>query len=743
MLARTASACYRHRRRVLLVWLLLIVAAIGISRAVGGTWLTNDRLPGTDSQAAYDTLAHSLPAQNAESDSIVFTNVPAHRAQVTAWLGEVANVPGVVGVGSLETAPRDPTVARADLSLAVSNHSSSVATAVEHKATALEHQGVQVAFSGDSFMSGSAPSSETFGVIGALIVLIVALGSVIAAGLPILAALAGIGVALPLVDLVSHLVHMADFTGQVVAMIGIGVGIDYTLLVLTRYRAARQRGVARHDAVVEAVSRGGRAVVLAGGTVIISSLGMVLIGMATFTGLAVGLALGVTVSVAAAVTLLPAMIAILGRRLDLREPGTGRLSRLARRVGIRGRRPRRVRPSLAGRWAEMVTRRPGRWAAAALMVAVVLALPFTRLHLGQAGANTDPASSTTHTAYEITSKAFGPGSEGPILVVAEGPNIRGGAAATLAGAVAKVPGVATVGPITTAPSGTVATFEAVPTTGPASKATETLLRHLRSDVVPGLERSSGTTIHLGGETASNIDFATYTSHRLPLFVGSVLGISFLLLMVMLRSVLVPLKAVVLNLVSVAAAYGVIVAVFQWGWGASLLGISAAPIAPWIPVMIFAIVFGLSMDYEVFLVSSIREAWEEGADPAAAVVQGVRSTSRLITAAAAIMVLVFGSFVSSDVLALKVLGLGLAVAIAFDATVIRLILAPAAMTLFGRASWWFPFGRSRRVLTSEAPVAGGPVPAGSRPDAVPATVRDAAMADAAMRDTVPGTIRAGR
>jgi RND superfamily putative drug exporter len=691
---------------VFLAWVVLLVAVIGLGEAAGGKWLTTDRLPGTDSQKAYDVLARNMPQQNDEQDSVVFTSVPAHRAEIDTWLADAATVPGVTKVGALDLAPNGTGIGRAAFSLTTQHQNSETASALQNKAKSLEHQGVDVAFSGDSFTNGSVPSSEVIGILGALVVLVLTFGSLIAAGLPVLIALAGIGVAIPGVLVLSHLVGMANFTNQVVAMIAIGVGIDYTLLILTRYRTARSAGKGGHDAVVEAVAKGGRAVVLAGATVMVSSLGMSLIGMATFTGLAVGIALGVGLSVAAAITLLPAIIAMLGTRLDPRTT-PGRLRRTARFLTGRRRVAHRVatKPSLAGRWAAMVTHRPGRWALGALGVALLLALPFTRLHLGTAGANTDPVGSTTRDAYQLTAKAFGPGTEGPILVVAEGNNLRAQGTTSLTAALAQTPGVASVGPATLSPSGTVAVLDAVPTTGPADRATENLLRHLRHDVVPQLQAETGYQVHLGGETASNIDFATYTSHRLPLFVGAVLVISLLLLVVMLRSVLVPVKALLLNLVSVAAAYGVIVAAFQWGWGASLMGTTAAPIAPWIPVMVFSIVFGLSMDYEVFLVSAIRERWEEGATPGAAVVEGVRATSRLITAAGAIMVLVFGSFVVSNVFALKVLGLGLAFAIAFDATVIRLVLVPAVMTLMGRGSWWFPFGAGRRL---SAP-AGGRVP----------------------------------
>ncbi|MCU4184771.1 MMPL family transporter [Acidiferrimicrobium sp. IK] len=688
MLRRLASSCFRHPRRVLGGWLLLLVVAVGVGQAAGGTWLTADRLPGTDSQKAYDVLARNLPAKDAQSDSVVFSPVAGHNPAVTAFLQQAAQVPGVVTVGPLQMAPRGSPVGRAELSLAVGHPAAAAATTLEQRARALQRQGVTVAFSGDAFSSGSVPSSEIIGILAALVVLVIAFGSLIAAGPPILVALLGIGVAIPGVQVLSHLVGMADFTTQVVAMIGIGVGIDYSLLILTRYRTARAAGRGHHDAAVEAVGRAGRAVVLAGATVMVSSLGMMLIGMATFTGLAVGLAFGVAVAVAAGLTLLPAMIALLGDRLDA---GRGR-GRRRGRVGAGG------RVGGGARWAAVVTRRPRQWALAALVVAVVLAVPFARLHLGQPGAATDPAGSTTRTAYHLTASAFGPGTEGPILVVVDGPGVTRGGAGAVAATVAKVAGVASVGPVQTSPSGRVAVFEAVPTTGPASPATEHLLRHLRHDVVPAMERSDGVAVHLGGDTASSIDFAAYTAQRLPLFVGAVLAISMLLLMVMLRSVLVPLKAVVLNLVSVAASFGVIVAVFQWGWGTGLLGTSAAPIAPWIPVMVFAIVFGLSMDYEVFLVSAIRESWDGGAGPRLSVITGMASTSRLITAAATIMVLVFGSFATSNLVALKVLGVGLAVAIAFDATVVRLVLAPSIMTVLGKWTWWMP----GRAVRPEAP-----------------------------------------
>lgn len=667
MLARIATTCFVHRKRVVLAWLALIIAAFAASAAFSAHWNNEGTLPGTDSQAAANLLQEHFPATAGEEDQVVFAKVGTHRAAVDEWLKSLRRVPGVTDVGAVQKAPHDGILA-ASFTMAdgTADHPVTVASTVQDRAGPLRADGVQVAFSGDSFENGSLPESEFIGVIAALVILLLVLGSAIAAGLPIVVALVGIAASLPLIAIAARWVATPNFTDQVAAMIGLGVGIDYTLLMVTRFRAALadRRGDIL-GATVAAASSAGRSVVLAGTTVAVSLAGLWVMGLNTFDGLAVGCMLAVATAVAATLTLLPALLGFAGARI-------GR-SRRAEKPGAR-------------RLVRAIERRPAFLASGGLLVLLLLAAPALSLHLGTADAGTDPVGSTTRIAYDLNSKGFGPGINGPILVAADTSRAAPGAVAELRDTIARQPGIASVAPAELSPDRQVALITVIPTTGPADRATAKLVRDLRTDVVAPADRSSGLVTHVGGETAGNIDFAHKTSERLPWLLGGVLAISFLLLLVGFRSVVVAAQAIILNLLSVGAAYGIMVAVFEWGWGAGAIGATVAPIAPWIPPMLFAIVFGLSMDYEVFLLGAIREARREVRDPTAVGV-GLGRTARVITAAAAIMALVFGSFVSSNNLSLKVIGLGLAAAVVVDATVIRLLVVPALLRLLGPAAWW--------------------------------------------------------
>jgi RND superfamily putative drug exporter len=415
--------------------------------------------------------------------------------------------------------------------------------------------------------------------------------------------------------------------------------------------------------------------VFAGFTVMVSVLGMLLMGLNFLHGLAVGTSFAVVIAVLAAITLLPALLGFVGFTIDKFKVG---------------RRKPRENAGMWHRWARYVQKRPGPIAAFGFIVLVVIALPMLSLRLGSADASNDKAGTTTSEAYQLIGDGFGPGANGPVLVVAD--TSAAGSAEALPGLVeelGRLPGVAFVTPPQPNEAGTAAIATLFPTTGPQSEATERLVHQLRDDVIPNATQGTGLNVYLGGQTAGSIDFSDVIGSRLPIFIAAVLVLSFLLLMLVFRSVLVPLKAVLMNLLSIGAAYGVIVAAFQWGWGGDILGVSAGPIEAWVPMMIFAIVFGLSMDYEVFLISAIREHYDRSGDNAQAVADGLESTARVITAAALIMVFVFGSFVVSDVRALKLVGLGLAVAVAIDASIVRVILVPATMELLGKANWWLP------------------------------------------------------
>jgi RND superfamily putative drug exporter len=675
MLARIARASYRHRRAVVGGWLVVLLATIALTGVVGGKTASSGRLPGTDSQQAQDLLRRQFPQRSGGPATIVFGNLPGHRPMVDRYLHAVAGVHGVTELDPLQVAPGGR-IAIAPVTMA-NDHGlkpSVTATYLEHLARPLRQQGVNVQFSGNAFSSGGLPATEAIGLLAAVIILILGFGSVVAMGLPIVTAVVGLGLSAASIGLVARFFTTPSFASQVASIIAIGVGIDYALFIVTRYRAALLRLDDPEGAIVEAISTSGRAVVFAGSTVVVSLLAMFLMGLDYLHGLAVGTSLAVAIAVAAALTLLPALVGFIGFNIDRLH--AGRRSR-GRRVG------------LWERWAGFVQRHPRPLAASGLALLVVMAMPLLGIRLGFADAGNDPGASTTRQAFDLVARGFGPGANGPIVVVAD--TSAPGSAAALSRLVTELrqrPGVARVDDPITSPSGTAAVVTVTPTSGPQDAATMSLLHRIR-DLVP---RSS----HVGGETASAIDFSDVMTRRLPVFFGSVLVVSFLILLVVFRSIVVPLKAVVMNLMSIGAAFGVLVVVFQRGHGGHVLGVSGAPIEAWAPMMLFAIVFGLSMDYEVFLLSTIREHYDATGDNAASVTAGLAGTARVITAAAAVMVVVFGSFLASDVRALKEIGLGLSLAIAVDATIVRVVLVPATMELLGRANWWLPSFLGRRL-----------------------------------------------
>ena len=509
-------------------------------------------------------------------------------------------------------------------------------------------------------------------------ILLLTFGSVVAMGLPIITALVALGTGLSLVTLATHVFDTSNFTPALAAMIGLGVGIDYALFIVTRFRAGLRDGLDVDDAVLNAMDTSGRAVLFAGATVVIALLGMFALGVSFLYGPAVASSLAVLLTMTASLTLLPAMLSKIGRRVDRwRVPGFGR-----------------QKPAGTGfwyRWSRLIQRRP--WPAAIVSAAllIVLAIPVFSIQLGSADAGTDPSSTTTRRAYDLLAAGFGAGFNGPLQIVAELP--RQGAVAglpALRAAVARQPGVVRVTPARVNPAGNTALLLAYPTTSPQSVKTKDLVDRLRSDTIPAIARTTGIRAHVGGTTAIFEDFAAYLNSKLPLFIGIVVALSALLLMVVFRSVLVPLKAVAMNLLSIGASFGVVVAIFQWGWLAGVVGVDrTAPIQAFLPVMVFAIVFGLSMDYEVFLMSRIHEEWVRGRNASEAVASGLANTGRVITAAATIMVCVFASFALGDDLTVKLFGIGLAVAVFLDAFVIRTALVPAIMYLLGEKAWWLP------------------------------------------------------
>jgi RND superfamily putative drug exporter len=511
-------------------------------------------------------------------------------------------------------------------------------------------------------------------------VLLIAFGSVLAAGLPILTALFGIGTGIALVQLTANGLTMPDFTTQAVAMIGIGVGIDYALLIVTRYRQALRDGHEPESAVALAADTAGRSVVFAGTTVVIAVLGMLLIQVPAVQGLAVGIALGVLMTMLAAVTLLPAVLGFVGHNID--------------KFGLphKKRAEGEVRESFWHRWSRVIQRRPWPAAIGGLLILLLLAVPVLSMRLAFADAGNRPTSDTTRRAYDLLVEGFGPGFNGPLILAVDTPGGQSDSATLdqLSERLRTTEGVAFATPPQSNDAGNAAIIQVFPDSSPQSEETANLVDRLRGDVIPPVTQGTDVDVKVGGLTAGATDYSNYTAERLPVFIGLVLLLSFLLLMTVFRSLLVPLKAVIMNLLSIGAAYGVIVAVFQWGWAKDLIGVAeSGPVEAWAPMMLFAIVFGLSMDYEVFLLSRMREEYDRTGDNATAVADGLAATARVITAAAAIMILVFSAFVLGDDRAIKLFGFGLAVAVFLDATIVRLILVPATMELLGDWNWWIP------------------------------------------------------
>ena len=686
-------------------WVVVVIGVTMLAGAVGDNDANGGRLNGSDSDKADQIAKREFPS-DAMDVTVVFhapDGVAAHRAAIDGYVQQTGAIAGVHQATSPFDQPGQVSAngttafVRIDIDQDMIGANDDPTGALLERAKALQQGGVQVEFLGDGFSNDGPPASEMFGILAAVFILLIAFGSVVAMGLPIITAIAGIITALGCVTLWSNVLQTPGFTTQVASMIGIGVGIDYALLIVTRYRGARQRGLDGEAAIVEAFGTAGRAVAFAGCTVMISLLGMLLMGMSFFHGLAIGTSTAVLVAVLAALTLLPALLGFAGNHID--------------RLSVHRRRADRLTETAWHRWSRFVQRNPKRFAIGGFVVLVAAAAPVLGMRLAMADSGNDPSGSTTRQAYDLLADGFGPGSNGPLFIVANTPDaVAQRHAVDLAERLATTPGVESVGPLMPSASGRAAAIIVTPTTSPQDERTEDLVRTVRDDVIP----ASGADAHVGGQTASNVDFADLMSSRLPIFIGAVLLLSFLLLLAVFRSVLVPLKAVVMNLLSIGAAYGVMVMVFQWGWLGSLVGVhGGVPIEPWAPMMLFAIVFGLSMDYEVFLLSAVKEGYDETGDNSYAVVEGLASTARVITAAAAIMVFVFGSFVLGDVRSIKLIGLGLAVAVLLDATIVRMVLVPATMELLGERNWWIPRWLDRvvpRLQVERRPAAVSAVPA---------------------------------
>jgi RND superfamily putative drug exporter len=686
---------------VLVLWFVALFTIMFAARSVGSSFSQSFSLPGTESQRANDLLQARFPARAGDEGQIVFTDPSgvrsaAIRARVASLLERVAVVPGVTGVtdpygpaGQAQIS-QDGTIGYAPVQFAqrTSKIPSSTTAAIHSLVDEARREDLRIELGGAMFQERPTLGySELVGILAAVVILLVVFGSVLAMGLPIVTALFGILIGVAFVELLSHIVSTPDFSTQLASMIGIGVGIDYALFIVTRYRQGLVAGLDPEGAVVRAIDTAGRAVVFAGCTVVISMLGLLLMGVKFIQGMAVGTSVTVALVMTASITLLPALLGFVGRNID--------------KFSVPGRKARvdHTRGSMWFRWSRLVQRRPWPAFLAGLSILLVAAIPLFSMRLGFTDAGSNPTSDTTRRAYDLIAKGFGPGVSGPLVLAVEFP--KGSdprpQLERLRSAVGAAPGVAGTSPAIVSPGGDAAVIRVVPTTSPQSQQTTALVHRLREQTVPDSVRGTDLRVHIGGLTASGIDVSDRLGGRLPIFIGSVLALSFLLLLAVFRSVLVPLKAVVMNLLSIAAAYGLVVAVFQWGWFGDVIGVGKpGPIIPFIPMMMFAIVFGLSMDYEVFLLSRIREEYDRTHDNGLAVADGLASTARVITAAALIMVTVFASFVAGNGATIKLFGFGLAAAIFIDATVVRMLLVPATMELLGDRNWWFPHWLDRIV-----------------------------------------------
>jgi putative drug exporter of the RND superfamily len=728
-LARWSST---RRWYVLLAWIVLLVAVSFFARAAGTTYSNNFTIPNSDAQRAADLLQRSSPAQAGDRDTIVFKVSsgtvldPAVRDRMSKVFAEVARLPHVdavispyAGASAGKSISADGKIAFATV---VFNEKANLlpkqaAERVVNTARAAQKAGLEVELGGQAI---ELTEQEGFGIstgvglLAAVVVLLLTFGSVIAMGLPIVTALFGLGTGLTLIALFTHVVDTPNFSSELAAMIGLGVGIDYALFILTRYRESyRTPGPTFNnvqESVVQSMDTAGRAVLFAGTTVVIALLGMTLLGVEFLYGVAIAASIGVLMMMLASLTLLPALLTFAGARV-------ARPSRRARRRAARAEREAGASngaaavpsngsagapassalpgaPDTGGmwlRWAALIRRRPWTIATLATLVMLVIAAPAIALRLGSSDASNDPASQTTHRAYELLAQGFGQGFNGPLLVVVKAPHPSTAAAsvAELQRSIAASPGVVAVAPAKFNPTGEVATLTVYPHSSPQAYATTQLVSHLRDDVIPPLEAKTGMKVYVGGVTAGAVDFAAVLSHKLPLFIGVVVLLSALLLLIVFRSLVIPLQAAVMNLLSISAALGVIVAIFQWGWLGGLLGVQQGPIESFIPVMLFAIVFGLSMDYEVFLISRMHERWMQTRDHERAVSEGLALTGRVVTAAAAIMVCVFLSFMLLDGRVIKEFGLSLASAVFLDALIVRCLLLPSVLLLVGERTWWLP------------------------------------------------------
>ena len=697
-----AAWCHDRRRTVIGLWVAAFVVSIGLWATAAGEFVNNFQLPGTESQRTYDLLTERFPAQSGDTASVVFAVKDgavldaANRPQIEKVIAEIEKSPEVLSVGDpfARGAPVSEngriTFAQIQFKEGAGEVDAAAVKTMADDTLALDGQGgVQVALGGDIIHWSTAEqggAGEIFGLLVAAIVLFLTLG-VVAMGLPLLNALFAMVVSLGLMAVVgTRLIDVVDWSPQLAAMIGIGVGIDYALLILNRFRLERGAGRDVREATLVAIDTSGRAVLFAGVVVVIAMLGMLLLGISFLYGPAIAAALSVLFTMVAALTLMPAILSKIGGRVKVAGDGEAGDPDLADRES-----------GFAARWSAFVARRPLPVAVLALAVLIALALPALHMRLATSDASTYKKDDTTRVAYDLLKEGFGPGFNAPLLLAVELPSPGDDAALQqISDALAAQPGIATVLPPQLNEAGDTATMIAYPETTPQDERTDEVVRQARDTTLPPIAEATGARVSIGGTTASNLDFAQTIRDKLPLFIGVVVGLSLLLLMVVFRSLLIPVKAGIFNLLSIAGAFGVVTLIFQDGHLAGLFGDATGPIEAFLPIMVFAVVFGLSMDYEVFLVSRMHEEWVHTKDATYAVRHGLAMTGRVVTAAAIIMIAVFGAFAIGNERALAMMGVGFAAAIFIDAFIIRLLLLPAVMHLAGPAMWWMPAWLDKRL-----------------------------------------------
>src|SRR4051812_42503208 len=701
-----ARWCFRRKFVVIAAWVVALLVFGGLSASVGSGYTDSFSLPGTESTTALNLLTDNFNTESTDTNQVVFAaddvTAPATRAQIEKTLAAIAHGPHVERVDSpfakgaaARQVARNQKVAFANVHMDGEQPIADVPKSAYEKliatAKAGRGDGLRVELGGSGIQQASQQPgggpSEFIGFIAAAFVLAIAFGSLWATLLPLFTAVLALGTGLSLTGLLAHVIDIATFSPTLATLIGLGVGIDYALFVVTRHRNAITAGRDPEAACERALNTSGRAVLFAGATVIVALLGLLVLGVSFLNGVAIASAIVVLTVMTAAVTLIPALLGVFGMKVLSRKE--------RRRLEAEGPRD----PKLDGfwpRWAGVVQRYKLPLAAAALVVMLALAIPALSLRLGSSDAGQDPASSTTRKAYDLLGAGFGPGFNGTFQIVAKTPNGKADLpkAQKLADALSSTDGLASVSPPVPSPNGKIALIEARPASAPQDAATSRLIDTLRDDVVP--RASGGLSVYVGGLTAIFDDFAGVLTDKLPLFIGVIVLLGCLLLMIAFRSLLIPLTAAVMNLLATGAAFGVVTAVFQKGFLAEPLGVGTGPVEAFLPVMMIAILFGLSMDYQVFLVSRMHEEWMRTEDNADSVRIGQAATGRVITAAATIMILVFGSFLLAGQRVIAEFGIGLASAVFLDAFILRTVLVPAVMHIIGRRNWWLPRGLDRAL-----------------------------------------------